>query len=393
MKSKLLLEMLKLTKGKRFQHLPGVLVDANGLSVTNLETSVTYRPVSEGKFPFTFDFDGKIESLAKSAKEIEISSFPDAVNRKVQITAEGIKVEIPCAALDEFPPISGPAGRNAFEVFSMDWTEFCDKTIRATEFADKDASRLVLNGVYFEFSGDGKPGSLVATDGKRLAILKGPIANREFKCIIPTAFFKTFYSITKIEKPDYVRILANERETKVSGPGIDPYMRTEIANVWIEAGNFAFNSLLIDGFFPNYRNVLPKDESAMTTTIGPAQKSTIEKACKFADLGKGLEIYRNKLEVNGVEMPQAFEFDGALKFSPMIDPDFLADFTDEDFDVEFWGHDKCMMLHAQDACYAIMPICKRDGNPEYKLFETGELEAKPEVEETPAEKPAEAPAV
>ena len=400
MKSKIFLEMCKIRKPKsRYSKFPGVLIGFNGLNVTNLETAVTYRmrPVAT---PFSFDLDdGKAETLAKTAKEIEFANLlPGDPNGKVRISGDEISIEIPEGPVNEFPRIPVPEETKAFEVFEMPWAEFCEKGIRTAEFACREARGFALHGVYFNFPGEGKPGSFVATDGRRLAILKGPETDREFKCIIPRAFFKAFYSITKIEKPETVRILANEKEIEVSGPGMDgPAIRTQIANVWIEAGNFLFNQLMIDGQFPDYRRVFPSSEPVMTTTIGPAQKNTIDKACKFAEEGRGLEIYRNKLVIKDVEFPQVFTFEGTMEFGPMFNPNFLADFTDDEFDVEIYGHDKPMMLHAEDACYLVMPIVKDKGSRKYKLFETGEELPEPEpekvefngvMEATPVENPA-----
>ena len=380
MKSKLFLGMIKIRKPRnRYSKFPGVLIDANGITVTNLETTVTYRAYSALN-PFTFDVDdGKVETLAKSSKEILFTTI--APDGKVRISGDEISVTIPPDSLEDYPPIPGPASRpNVFTVFEMPWAEFCEKGMRAAKFADDNAFRRALAGIYFDFPGENKAGSFVATDGKRLAILKGPETDREFKCIVPKEFFKAFYSITKIEKPETVRILAVEKSS----------------SIWIEAGNFLFNQLLIEGQFPDYRRVFPSSEAVMTTTIGPAQKSIIDKAGKFGDEGHGLEIFRNKLVVKDVEFPQVFEFEGTMEFSPMFNAGFLSDFTDEDFDVEIFGHERPMMLHAEDACYLVMPIVKEQNKPKYRLFETGELpepepEPEPEpktAEETPVENPA-----
>ncbi|TCP96583.1 DNA polymerase III beta subunit [Cricetibacter osteomyelitidis] len=117
------------------------------------------------------------------------------------------------------------------------------RLIEATQFsmANQDA-RYFLNGMKFETEGNLL--RTVATDGHRLAV-----------CTIPLDQDLQNYSVILPRKGvlELVRLLeANEQPAT---------LQIGTNNLRVQLGNITFTSKLIDGRFPDYRRVLPRDAS------------------------------------------------------------------------------------------------------------------------------------
>ncbi len=144
---------------------------------------------------------------------------------------------------EEFPPLSRFENARVFNIKQKELKDGLKKTAYAIS---TDETRYVLNGVLHSFK-DNKL-SLVATDGRRLALVDIELEfprSQETEVIIPTK------AITEIG-----RLLKDDGEVKVS---------VSDNQVAFELNNTLLVSKLIEGNYPNYRQVIPGEARERVT--------------------------------------------------------------------------------------------------------------------------------
>jgi DNA polymerase III subunit beta len=161
----------------------------------------------------------------------------------------------------DFPPLPQPpaAGEADFEVTASDLVRLVHQTIYATA---RENSRYAINGVLLER--EGRKLCVVATDGHRLAVAKGDC--REAKgdnrsAIVPT---KALQMLLRLLGPS----------------GGDQAVRVKIADNQIlfatETALLASN--LVEGNFPPYKDVVPKDGDKHATMPTESLASAFRRA-------------------------------------------------------------------------------------------------------------------
>jgi len=144
---------------------------------------------------------------------------------------------------EEFPPL--PKFENA-KVVTMRQKDLHDG-LRKTAYAiSTDETRYVLNGVLFSFKENKL--TLVATDGRRLAMLDIELEfprSHETEIIVPTK------AVTELQ-----RLLKDDGEVKISvGSG----------QIAFDLNNTLLVSKLIEGNYPNYKQVIPSEAKERVT--------------------------------------------------------------------------------------------------------------------------------
>src|SRR6266581_4840819 len=138
---------------------------------------------------------------------------------------------------DEFPPLLKFEGAKVVTIRQKDLRDGLRKTSYAIS---TDETRYVLNGVLFSFK-DNKL-TLVATDGRRLAMAEIELEfprSHEADLIVPTK------AVTELQ-----RLLTDEGDGKVSmGSG----------QIAFDLNKTLLVSKLIEGNYPNYRQVIPAE--------------------------------------------------------------------------------------------------------------------------------------
>jgi len=137
--------------------------------------------------------------------------------------------------LRDFPPVPVPDGKFCYRMDQGVFREMLRKTAYA---ASQDETRHVLNGVLMAFK-DGKL-TMVATDGRRLALVEQEVefpAEAEIEMILPTKAVNELLHILKDDGD--LKIYAHKSQAV------------------FEFGNIMMSSKLIDGVYPNYRQVIP----------------------------------------------------------------------------------------------------------------------------------------
>jgi DNA polymerase-3 subunit beta len=111
--------------------------------------------------------------------------------------------------------------------------------------AASEHSRYAINGVLFERQG--KKLRLVATDGRRLAVARGECrsASGEMHCIVPTKALRLLIKL--INDPEAaVRVVADEHQV--------------VFTVGDDAAAAVLSTNLVEGAFPPFEDVIPKDQ-------------------------------------------------------------------------------------------------------------------------------------
>ena len=208
------------------------------LSTTNLDMAVVdYLPVSKSK-------NGVITVPAKLLAEF-VANLPKG--EIVEIRTEGMKVitkagryssTLNGVAADDFPELPDIDEEKAVR-FKMGVDEFKVGVNQVIVASSNDMTRPALTGVYFNTTDGGL--YIAATDGYRLAERKFiEEVESEVKAIVPTgSLSEVMRSIS--EEVEEVEILFDE------------------AQVRFRLGEIEITSKLIDGSFPDYRQLIPKE--------------------------------------------------------------------------------------------------------------------------------------
>jgi len=211
---------------------------------------------------------------------------------------------------EEFPPL--PKFENA-KVVTMRQKDLYDG-LRKTAYAiSTDETRYVLNGVLFSFKENKL--TLVATDGRRLAMLDIELEfprSHEAEIIVPTK------AVTELQ-----RLLKDDGEVKISvGSG----------QIAFDLNNTLLVSKLIEGNYPNYKQVIPSEAKERVTLERETFLNSLRRVSLLAsDKSNSIKLNfsKNNIEItaNTPEVGEAREsLPVAYKgrdFSIAFNPEFL----------------------------------------------------------------------
>jgi len=211
---------------------------------------------------------------------------------------------------EEFPPL--PKFENA-KTFTLRQKDFRDALKKTAYAISTDETRYVLNGLLFSFREEKL--TLVATDGRRLALVDIELEfprSHEGDVIIPTK------AINEI-----ARLLTDEGEVKLS------LGENQVA---FELDGTLLVSKLIEGNYPNYRQVIPGETKERVTlervqfhdavhrvSLLSSEKSN---SVKLVFTKNNLEIAANTPDVGEARESLAIQYKGR-DFAIAFNPEFL----------------------------------------------------------------------
>jgi len=211
---------------------------------------------------------------------------------------------------EEFPPL--PKFDNAKDV-TIRQKELRD-SLRKTSYAiSTDETRYVLNGVLFSFKENKL--ALVATDGRRLAMVDIDLEfprSHEADIIVPTK------AVTELQ-----RLLTDEGDVKVSvGNG----------QIAFDLNNTLLVSKLIEGNYPNYRQVIPSEAKERVTLERETFLNSLKRVSLLASdksnsiklnfTKNNIDITANTPEVGEAKESLPVSYKGR-EFSIAFNPEFL----------------------------------------------------------------------
>ncbi len=219
--------------------LSNVLLEAGGgkLTLTTTDMEVSVRTSIEADI----SDDGATTLPARRffnicrdlpSHEVTISVNKDDV---AEIASGAYHCKLEGLSKSDFPPMPTFEESYSYELRQGTFRDLLQKTSYA---ASTDESRAILNGSLMAFR-DNKL-TCVCTDGRRLALVEQEIdipADAEVDIVVPT---KTVNELIK-----------------TLGEDGDAVIKTSATQVAFEFGNIFIISKLIDGTYPNYRQVIP----------------------------------------------------------------------------------------------------------------------------------------
>lgn len=279
--------------------LANVLLEAEG---TGLELAATDLEVGiRSSHPAEVSEAGRVTASAKKLYEI-VRELPDEPVH-IEATPDSY-LSIHCAradftlagnAADEYPTLPTAAPGNTASVQAVVLSQMIERTMYA---ASMDETRYNLNGVFVELVPDTGKLRMVATDGHRLGYvdraLGAVLEGLESGVIIPRKGLSELKKLVDEEDADEVEIGFEGNSGLVRKQGVTLVMR------------------LIEGEFPNYRQVIPKQQTRQivlpTETLVHALRRVVllsserSRAVKF-ELTTGLL----KLSSNNPDLGEAHE--------------------------------------------------------------------------------------
>lgn len=178
----------------------------------------------------------------------------------------------------EFPPLPDFSGAKDFKIPQGVLRDGLKKTSYAIS---TDETRYVLNGIFTSFK-DGKM-TLVATDGRRLAMVDADLefpASHETDVIIPSK--------------------AVQELQRLLGESGDVIVKLSDSQISFEIGDSLLCSKLIEGNYPNYRQVIPGDSNERVVIGRDALLETVRRVSLLSsDKSNSVKLVfsENKIEV------------------------------------------------------------------------------------------------
>jgi DNA polymerase-3 subunit beta len=265
--------------------------------------------------------------LATIVKELPASEVSVEVDSKnvASIRCGPSFFKMLCLPEDEFPAL--PKLEKA-KAFTLQQKALKD-ALRKTSYAiSTDETRYVLNGILFSFKENKL--TLVATDGRRLALVdleaEFPRSN-EVDVVVPAK------CITELQ-----RLLGDEGEVKLA---------VGENHVSFESGGKLLVSKLIEGNYPNYRQVIPAESRERITIERELFLNAVRRVAllsseksnsvKLNFTKNNLEITANTPEIGEARESLAISYktkDFSVAFNPAFLQDPLRNLTDEEIFLE-----------------------------------------------------------
>ncbi len=230
-----------------------------------------------------------------------------------------------CLPEDEFPALPKLETAKAFTLKQKDLKD----ALRKTSYAiSTDETRYVLNGILFSFKENKL--TLVATDGRRLALVdlesEFPRSN-EVDIVVPSK------CITELQ-----RLLGDDGDVKLA---------VGENQISFEAGGRLLVSKLIEGNYPNYRQVIPQESRERITIERELLLNAVHRVSLLSSEKSNsvkLNFTKNNLEItaNTPDIGEARESlpinykskDFSVAFNPGFLQDPLRNLADEEVHLE-----------------------------------------------------------
>jgi len=315
---------------------------------TDLEVGITTKVQVEIKEKGSITLPAK--KMMDIVRELPEGNFEISVakNNAVNIKSGKAFFKIMGLGKEDYPKLPEWKEENAYEIEQAILKECLGLTIFAIS---NDETRYVLNGILLSI--EGNKIRFVATDGRRLAFAERNFENKTHKnldMIIPT---KAIQEILKILTWDQtVKIIPSENQ------------------VIFHFGETYLISRLIEGHFPNYEQVIPKEQktesstnregllqavrraSLLTSSESPAIKMDFVKgrilvSSRSPNLGESKEEL--VADVNGKEV--------SIGFNPQYLTDALKNLDIENVSIALSDPDKPGLMTGKEGYkYVIMPM-------------------------------------
>jgi DNA polymerase-3 subunit beta len=255
-----------------------VIADQEQLTLTATDLEVGLRLTIDCDVEQTGQIAVPSKKLFEIIKELGSSELAVEQTDQSRIKLMSGESQFQLAGMDasDYPAFPTFENVSSANIEAKKLAHMIEKTIFASS---NDESRLNLNGVLFEQNDDKM--KLVATDGHRLALI-----NEELGLSLESSIIVPKKSLTELN-----RVLEN-----VTG---DISLGFEEKNMVISTERFTLTMRLIDGEFPEYQGVIPKEKPQVIKADRQKLIQALRRvAVLTSDRNKGIEIegQANRLE-------------------------------------------------------------------------------------------------
>lgn len=252
----------------------------------------------------------------------------------------------------DFPPVPDFEGDADFEINGGQLKQLINQTLFA---AAKESTRYAFNGVLLV--AQGKKVNLVSTDGRRLAQAKGDLASAGkldkggVKAIVPA---KALNLVDKL----------------VSDPEESVGFQVRENQVILHTSNATLTSSLVEGQFPPYEDVIPKESDKKMTAATADFLSAVRRASLLTTeeskgvrlhfTKKGLQLTSRSPEAGEAQVNFACKYEGPdieIGFNPAFLIDALRVVDTDEIALEMTAPNRPGLLKAgANFLYVIMPV-------------------------------------
>ena len=245
------------------------------VSATDLEITAVTRAVADVKEGGSTTINAKVfsEVVRELPEGDVVLKLGD--NERLLIETDKTKMRMIGVSADEYPSLPGVGLNVVNKINSAELAEMVAKTLYAVS---TDETRFNLNGVCFMIVTEkGKEPCLrmVATDGHRLAMITRPAGSLNFEgqVIVPRK------GLAELR-----RILDGQEDAQT---GID----VKDGFLIVDTDQAKISMRLIDGEFPDYKQVLPKQKGAIAAVpSGKLAQAVKRAALMVTDKGKCVKL-------------------------------------------------------------------------------------------------------
>jgi len=252
------------------------------LSATNLELGITCWIAAR------IDEEGSTTVPARTFGDL-VNTLPgDQVQLSLDVKTQNLHVkggssnnDIKCIDAQEFPPLPTPEMEGAMQLNVADFKEMIQQVAFA---ASTDESRPVLMGVLLHVEKEKL--TMAAADGFRLSVRKAVLSNpaaHPLNVIIPARALNELARVAADgEEPIYMVVPKNRGQ------------------VLFRVKDVEVVSQLIDGTFPDYQQIIPRNYKSRTLV----STASLLKACKQAEIfaREGSNVARFDIKQSNSEM-------------------------------------------------------------------------------------------
>ena len=330
--------------------LTGVLmaVDAEGLRLTTTDLEVT----TEVRIPVDTREEGTALVPARLIAEMVKALPPDAVEfdadgAQARVSCRSFEGTLRCLAAEDFPMLRAADGVK----ISVEGAAFAEGVAQVARAASRDEARPILTGVLIEASREGI--TLAATDSYRLAFREvTATADGEAKALVPErAISEAARAAGGDEKAEVELVLGTAQAT-------------------FRVGTLILTSRLIEGEFPNYRQLVPEPGD---NRLSAPRQDLLEAIRRVGLLARENSPIRLELNALGARLTSSSpDLGGAVEaveatyegeeltvaFNPHYVADGLAGVAGEKVQVEFRDGLKPAVLRGDgdEFTYLVMPV-------------------------------------
>lgn len=331
--------------------LSNILIEATGskvkLTTTDLDIGISCE------YPVDVVEIGAITIPTKRFADI-MHELPDGQvivtakkNNTVIIQTESCEFKIMGMPKEEFPKLPEFKDKEAIKIPQALLKEMLMKTSFSVS---RDEARYILNGILFEI--ENNKIRLVATDSRRLALIEKKIdlgANKQIKIIVP---IKTINELSRNlkEEGDILFVLGGNQ-------------------LLFDLGHIHIISRIIEGEFPDYRQVIPGEEKEKIKISREKFLLAIRRAAILSTLDyqvAKLEVFKDKLviskttpDVGESREELSAEYSGkelAIGFNPAYLIDVLKNLQDEQISFEVTDPERPGVIRTDGYVYIVLPM-------------------------------------